>query len=94
MGCKEISELLSSGSNDSNKEASQGRSASTDLANGAAPYNENIMEDELLEWSLDKEDMRCCSNEEWYKTEDWWKAVMDKAKGKQEEVRGRWIRCP
>jgi hypothetical protein len=26
--------------------------------------------------------------------EDGWKAAMDKAKGKQEEVRGRWIRCP
>jgi hypothetical protein len=93
-GDTEIRELLSSGSSDCNKEASQGRFASTDLANGAAPYNENIMEDKLLEGSLDQEDMRYCSKEEWYKKEDWWRAVMDEAKRKQEEVRGTWIKRP
>jgi hypothetical protein len=75
-----IRELLSSNSSDDNGEELQRQPMHADLVNGTTQHNENITVEELFEGSFKEEDRSYYSDEEWYKTTDWWKVAVAKAK--------------
>jgi hypothetical protein len=49
------------------------------LVEGAAPHNENITVDDLLEGSFKEEDGKDYSDKKLYKKTNWWKEAMAKA---------------
>ncbi len=84
--------LLSSDSNEG-EEVRGEKEKQPNLMEGAAPWNKDMMVDELLKGNYDKEDKITDSDGEWYKKTDWWetaivgceqRAIRRKLRGKKE----------
>jgi hypothetical protein len=84
--------LLSSDSSEG-EEVRGGVGKATNLIKGAAPWNKDLMVDELLIGNYVKEDKITDSDGEWYKKTDWWetaiagceqRAIRRKLRGKKE----------